>query len=349
MGNSLYTVDEKLFEIIEKRLDGHIGLYEHVTEAEVSSVIDAIFKNNTVDLVSIGRTWITEYSNNKYRNSFNGIQFTITCNTQTTMYTTFNVRFNENAISVSNDLMKSWIGGNNYYHGQFIKYISVAKKLLDGKYMYIPERYNVVCVPEKYVTFKYNTRNKSSFTLCDQSRFAFGKITKKSHGWIGGNNYFKQLFVAVNKDDFSDICDGVDAAVEHIYNESRNKYIAAFCLEPGASMLKFNSFITSTGIREDMRNYSIDDFYNTLNTLQNSSTAYRMDNIIIETKYLMTAFKCIRKGNSYKLVPSRSEDTSWYGINLTEDDFNAVIALASTCLDADEVSSWRLLGELKNV
>lgn len=155
--------------------------------------------------------------------------------------------------------------------------------------------------------------------------------------------------MTVNKDNFNDLCDDVDTAIENIIQNNKSVNLAAFSIDFGAKQIKFNSFVGVTGIKEDVRNFDDEIFINIIASFNNNPAVFKYSSNYIDTRYLTTAFKCKKDGSSYKLVPARSDINSWYVFHLSEDNFNDMMTVAENNTEnVDDLMAWRLLGELRD-
>lgn len=355
MHSDLYNYSHDLIKQIKDNKIEKINFSNTLTEEECRKVFSAINEAGNILKVDISHSWTSLYQNGRHAGYFDTISFHIKYKNEYGDYHCFRVTFDHNLININNPWNKT-LPSNDYYSKRLTKHICIFRELFKGEdFLMIPSHCDVIAIRKEYVDFHYTTRTQSSFSLISKKapRVVLENniiINKKSSGWISStDNYEKNVFLAVNKEYFKSLCETVDNAITKIIEENRSTKLAAFSLEFGAKQIKFDSFVGITGVKEDVRNLNSEIFMRIVSDFQKSSSVFVYNEKYIDTKYLTKAFKLIKDGDSYKLVPSRSQDSSWYCFRMSEVEFNAMMDLAERFYDdPDELMAWRLLGELKD-
>ena len=343
--------EKKIIEEIKNKIGSLYHFDNTLTEDECRSVFKVITENFDVDHVYCSRDWSRIIKNGQYQSYFDTIRFRIYCDGQDDHY--FDISVDDNLLTKNNPWARVLLS-NSWYTSRLTAIATAFKEVFSlENFLVIPSGNNVIAINKKYIEFRYVNKTKSTFSFTSKTAPSFIpniNVNKKSSGWISSsNNFERRVFMAVNKDNFNDLCDDVDAAIENIIQNNKSVNLAAFSIDFGAKQIKFNSFVGVTGIKEDVRNFDDEIFINIIASFNNNPAVFKYNSNYIDTRYLTTAFKCKKDGSSYKLVPARSDINSWYTFHLSEDNFNDMMAVAENNTEnVDDLMAWRLLGELRD-
>ena len=350
------TIDfsNKILDDIKKNKKNMFAFSQKLTEEECKKVFKTINDNYTVSNVTIMHDWSRVFINNMNSGYFDSVRFDIYCTDESNKTILFQVSFEENLIKPDNPYSKD-IVSDNYYTKRILEHVCIFRELFDGsEFLMVPSNYHTYAVKKDYVHFHYTTRTKSTFSFLSKKTPSSvytdaALINKKKSGWVSSSDsYEKNVFLAVNKQYFESLCSDVEKAVNDIIEQNKSTKLAAFSLNFGGRQIKVESFVGITGVKEDVRNLNSEIIIRIMSDFQKSPSDFTYNENYIETKYLTTAFKFIKHENIYKLVPARSQDTSWFAFRMSENEFNAMMNIAERYTDdVDALMAWRLLGELK--
>ena len=344
---------DSILNDIELKKNFNYSFDNTLTNGELIKFFDkfkSVYSEKDIDYVSLSTGWSRIYNNGKYTGYFDTFIFNFHCSDGLDNYTECRIEFSQKLIS-PNEKYSGIRNNLGYYYSERLGKLATAIEYLfnDYNFLIIPVSSNIVAVNKRYVKFRYLTKNKSSFSLLDKDMKDLSiVVNRKSSGWISqSDNYYYRLFMLMNEKKYKNICAETKNAVENIINNNNAQNLAAFSITFGAKQIKCDMFICSNGVKEDVRNYTSDVFIDVIAAFNKNPAVFKHGTSYINTKYLMSAFKCVKSDNTYKLVPSRSSDSSWYCFHMNTNDFNRLTDLARNYNDPDELAAWQLLGEFK--